>query len=108
MKTIETTLLKQSTINLALVALLSLLTACATTASHNAETQTASPSPTVTRDYTPRDLGARNYLGTSRGPGLSTSEIIAAKRLTNHGCLPLLGSQIRQPPLSGDSSVNLF
>jgi len=70
MKTIKTTLLKQSTINLAVVALLSLLTACATTASPNAATQTTNPNPTVTRDYTPNDLGARNYMGASRGPGM--------------------------------------
>ena len=70
MKTIKTIVLKQTTINLAVVALLSLLTACATTASPNAATQTASPGPTVTRDYTPNDLGARNYMGASRGPGM--------------------------------------
>jgi hypothetical protein len=74
MKTIKTTLLKQSTINLAVVALLSVLTACSTTASPNAVTQTDNPGPTVTRDYTPNDLGARNYmggsLGGSRGPGM--------------------------------------
>ena len=70
MKTIKTTLLKQSTINLAVVALLSVLTACATTASPNAATQTPNPGPTVTRDYTPNDLGARNFMGASRGPGM--------------------------------------
>jgi len=70
MKTITTTLLKQSTINAAVVALLGLLTACATTASPNAATQTTTPSPTVTRDYTPNDMGARNYMGASRGPGM--------------------------------------
>ncbi len=70
MKTIKATLLKRSTINLAVVALLSVLTACATTASPSAATQTANPGPTVTRDYTPNDLGARNYMGASRGPGM--------------------------------------
>jgi len=70
MKKIKTTLLKQSTINLAVVALLSLLTACATTASPNAATQTTNPNPTVTRDYTPNDLGARNYMGASHGSGM--------------------------------------
>ena len=70
MKTIKTTLLKQSSTNLAVVALLSLLTACGTTASPNAATQTTNPNPTVTRDYTPNDLGARNYMGASRGPGM--------------------------------------
>ena len=56
MKTIKTTLLKQSTINLAVVALLSLLTAFAT-------------GPGVTRDYM-RDLGAQDYLGASHGSGM--------------------------------------
>ena len=70
MKKIKPTLLKQSTINLAVVALLSLLTACATTASPNAATQTTNPNPTVTRDYTPNDLGARNYMGASHGSGM--------------------------------------
>ena len=69
MKTIKTTLLKQSTINLAVVALLSLLTACATTASPNAATQTPSTGPGVTRDYM-RDLGAQDYLGASHGSGM--------------------------------------
>ena len=72
MKTIKTTLLKQSTINLAVVALLSLLTACTTTASPNAATQTASTGPVVTRDYSRQDdLGARDYLGgASHGSGM--------------------------------------
>ena len=70
MKTIKTTLLKQSTINLAVVALLSLLAACATTASPNAATQTASPGPTVTRDYIPNDLGPRDYTGAYHGSGM--------------------------------------
>jgi len=70
MKTITTTLLKQSTINLAVVALLSLLTACATTASPNAATQNASPGPTAARDYTPNDLGTQNYMGAFHGSGM--------------------------------------
>ena len=71
MKTIKTTPLKQSTTNLAVVALLSVLTACSTTASPNAATQTGNPDQTVTRDYTPNDTGARNYMGgASRGPGM--------------------------------------
>ncbi len=70
MKTIKTTLLKQSTINLAVVALLSLLSACATTASPNAATQTTNPAPTVTRDYTRNDLGPRDYTGAYHGPGM--------------------------------------
>jgi hypothetical protein len=71
MKTIKTTLLKQSTINLAVVALLSLLTACGTTASPNAGTQTAaSTGAGVTRDYM-QGLGARDYLGGgSNGSGM--------------------------------------
>jgi hypothetical protein len=70
MRTIKTTLLKQSTIKLAVVALLSLLTACATTESPNAATQTASPGPTVTRDYIRNDLGARDYMGAYHGSGM--------------------------------------
>ena len=70
MKTIKTTLVKQSTIKLAVVALLSVLTACATTASPNAATQTANPSPTVTRDYSRNDLGARDYMGAYHGSGM--------------------------------------
>jgi hypothetical protein len=72
MKTIKTTLLKQSAINLAVVALLSLLTACATTASPNAATQTASTGPAVTKDYSRQDyLGAQDYLGgASHGSGM--------------------------------------
>ena len=70
MKTIKTTPpLKQGTIDLAVVALFSLLTACATTASPNAATQTASTSPVVTQDYA-RDLGAPDYLGASHGSGM--------------------------------------
>ena len=70
MKTIKSTLLKQSAINLAVVALLSLLSACATTASPNTATQTATPGPSVTRDYTPNDLGTQNYLGAFHGSGM--------------------------------------
>jgi len=70
MKTIKTTVLKQSTVNLAVVALFSVLTACSTTASSNAATQTTSPGPTATRDYNRNDLGAQNYMGASRGPGM--------------------------------------
>jgi hypothetical protein len=70
MKTIKTTLLKQSIINLAFVALLSLLTACATTASPNAATQTGSAGPTAARDYIRNDLGTQNYMGAYRGSGL--------------------------------------
>jgi hypothetical protein len=70
MKTIKTRLLKQSIINLAVVALLSLLTACGTTASPNVATQTAaSTGPGVTRDYA-RDLGVPDYLGASHGSGI--------------------------------------
>jgi hypothetical protein len=70
MKTITTTLLKQSTINIAVVALLSLLTACATTASPNATTQTGSAGTTAARDYIRNDLGTQNYLGAYHGSGL--------------------------------------
>jgi len=70
MKTIKSTpLLKQGTITLAVVALFSLLTACATTASPNAATQTASTSPVVTRDNA-RDMGVPDYLGASHGSGM--------------------------------------
>ena len=62
MKTIKTTLLKRSTINLAVVALLSVLAACATTASPNAATQNASPGPTAARENIRNDLGTQNYL----------------------------------------------
>ena len=70
MKTIKTTPLKQSTINLAVVALVSLLTACATTASPSAATQTDRPAPTVTRDYNPNDMGPREYMGAFHGSGM--------------------------------------
>jgi len=70
MKTIKTTPLKHSIINLGVVALLSLLTACSTTASPNVATQTAaSTGPEVTRDYA-RDLVAPDYLGASHGSGM--------------------------------------
>ena len=70
MKPIKATLLKQSIINLAVVALLSLLTACATTASPDATTQTGSAAPTAARDYIRNDLGTQNYLGAYHGTGL--------------------------------------
>jgi Flp pilus assembly protein TadD len=70
MKTIKTTLLKQSTINLAVVALLSLLTACASTASPNAAAQNASPDPTAARENIRNDLGTQNYMGAFHGSGM--------------------------------------